>query len=345
MSEEKSSASAASGISRRTLLRAAGVAGVGAAAAGILARPTSYAIAGNPTKLRLSWTEFAACHSPVAFAVSKGFYAKRGLDVELFYQGSSGQTLVQSIATGKTDAGAGLLYDWVKPLEQGLDVKLFVGSHGGCTRLLASRASGVTTLQGLKGKTIVSYDVASPPKHSFQVALAKAGLDPNNDVNWINVPFDLVGETVARGDADALAHLDPWAFAHKKKFDLVEVANTQTGSFEGAVCCVLGVNSAFLEANTDAVRRLAEANIEIHEYTAAHPDEVAKWFVENLNPGFPYEDIHEEIASWVLHNHPVGKELEGQVKHAADDLALIGVLDPTTDPAELAHRVTVDILA
>ena len=47
------------------------------------------------------------------------------------------------------NAGAGLLYDWIKPLEQGLDVKLFVGSHGGCTRLLASKASGITTLEGL----------------------------------------------------------------------------------------------------------------------------------------------------------------------------------------------------
>ncbi len=332
-------------VSRRGVLQAAGALGVGAVAAGLLARPTSYAIAGNATKLRLSWTEFAACHSPVAFALANGIYAKHDLDVELFYQGASGQTLIQSIATNKTDAGAGLLYDWIKPLEQGLDVKLFVGSHGGCTRLLASKASGVTTLEGLKGKTIVSYDVASPPKHSFQVALAKAGLDPERDVNWLNVPFDLVGETVGRGEADALAHLDPWAFAHKKKFDLYEVANTQTGVFDGAVCCVLGVNSAFLEANRDAVRRLAEANIEIHEYAAAHPEEVAKWFVENLNPGFPVEDIHEQVASWVLHNHPVGKELQDQVKHAADDLALIKVLDPTTDSAELAGRVTVDILA
>ena len=274
-------------ISRRKMLRAAGALGVGAAAAGWLAGPTSYAIAGNPTKLRLSWTEFAACHSPVAFALAKGIYKNHDLDVELFYQGASGQTLIQSIATNKTDAGAGLLYDWVKPLEQGLDVKLFVGSHGGCTRLLASKASGATTLESLKGKTIVSYDVASPPKHSFQVALAKAGLDPERDVDWTNVPFDLVGETVARGQADALAHLDPWAFAHKKKFDLVEIANTQTGFFEGHVCCVLGVNSSFLEANRDAVRRLAEANIEIHEYAAAHPQEVAQWFVDNLNPGFP----------------------------------------------------------
>ncbi len=332
-------------ISRRGVLAGAGALGLGLAG-GILSRPfTGYAIAGNPTKIRLSWTEFAACHSPVAFAVDTGIYAKHGLDVELFYQGASGQTLIQSIATGKTDAGAGLLYDWIKPLEQGLDVKLFVGSHGGCTRLLASKDSGVTTLEGLKGKKIASYDVAAPPKHSFQVALAKAGLDPERDVEWLNVPFDLVGEVVGRGEADALAHLDPWAYAHKKKFDLVEVANTQTGVFENHVCCVLGVNSAFLEANKDAVRRLAEANIEIHEYAASHPEEVAQWFIDNLNPGFPLEDIHDNIASWDLHNHPVGAELQRQVEWAANDLALIKVLDPTTVTSELADRVTVDILA
>ena len=233
----------------------------------------------------------------------------------------------------------------IKPLEQGLDVKLFVGSHGGCTRLLASKTSGIARLEDLKGKRIASYDVASPPKHSFQVALAKAGLDPERDVEWLNVPFDLVGEVVGRGEADALAHLDPWAYSHKKKFDLVEVYNTQSGVFDGAVCCVLGVNANYLEANRDAVRRLAEANIELHELAAADPDRVADWFVKNLNPGFPLEDIRDNIASWDNHNHPIGKDLIDQVEWAANDLALIKVLDPTTNQRELAERVTVDLLA
>ena len=87
--------------------------------------------------MRLAWTEVAACHSPLAFGVAKGFYAKEDVDVELFYQGASGQTLIQALATNKADVGAGLVLDWLKPLEQGFDVKLFVGSHGGCQRLLA----------------------------------------------------------------------------------------------------------------------------------------------------------------------------------------------------------------
>ena len=90
--------------------------------------------------------------------------------------------------------GAGLIGDWLKPLEQGFDVKLFVGSHGGCQRLLASQASGIKDIAGVKGKTIATYGIGAPPQVAFQVTLSKAGIDPETDVTWKAVPFDLVGE-------------------------------------------------------------------------------------------------------------------------------------------------------
>ena len=37
----------------------------------------------------------------LGFGVAKGIYAKHNLDIELFYQGASGQTLIQALATGK----------------------------------------------------------------------------------------------------------------------------------------------------------------------------------------------------------------------------------------------------
>src|SRR3984957_10565076 len=130
-------------LSRRAVLKTVGAAGAAVSAVALGARVFSPAVAGPAPKIRLAWTEVAACHSPLGFGVAKGIYAKHNLDVELFYQGASGQTLIQALATGKADAGAGLVGDWLKPLEQGFDVKLFVGSHGGCQRLLASQASGV----------------------------------------------------------------------------------------------------------------------------------------------------------------------------------------------------------
>src|ERR1700689_1648794 len=153
--------------SRRTLLKTVGAVGVAASTAALGSILFTPAIAGPAPKIRLAWTEVAACHSPLGFGVAKGIYAKHNLDVELFYQGASGQTLIQALATGKADAGAGLIGDWLKPLEQGFDVKLFVGSHGGCQRLLASQASGVKDLAGVKGKTIATYGIGAPPQVAF----------------------------------------------------------------------------------------------------------------------------------------------------------------------------------
>jgi NitT/TauT family transport system substrate-binding protein len=333
-------------VTRRKLLKGAGALGLAASATVLGTRIVAPAIAGPAPKVRIAWTEVAACHSPLGFGVAKGFYAKQNVDVELFYQGASGQTLIQALATNKADVGAGLILDWLKPLEQGFDVKLFVGSHGGCQRLLASSASGVTDLAGVKGKRIVSYGPGSPPKVSFAVTLAKAGIDPEQDVTWVTAPFELVGDFVNKGEADLAAHLDPWAWQIEKKFNLKQVADTQTGIYDGRVCCVLGANGPFLEANKDAVRRVAAANLEIHEYTANHPEEVAQWYADNLKPaGLSVADLTEILRPLVFHNHPVGKTLVDQVEASIADLKLVKVIDPSTDPKELANRVTVDILA
>ena len=336
----------AAGVSRRGVLRAAGAAGAVVAAGALGSRVFSPAIAGPAPKIRLAWTEVAACHSPLGFGVAKGLYAKHNLDIDLYFQGASGQTLIQALATNKSDVGAGLIGDWLKPLEQGFDVKLFVGSHGGCQRLLASEKSGVKDIAGVKGKTIATYGIGAPPQVAFQVTLAKAGIDPETDVTWKAVPFDLVGESVARGDADIAAHLDPWAWSIEKKFNLLKIADTQTGVYKNHTCCVLGANGAFLKANKDAVRRLAQANIEVHDYTANHPEEVAQWYFDNLKPpGLSVQDLAEIIGALTYHDHPIGQPLVDQIRITAEDLKLVKVLEPSTDPRAFAERVTVNLLA
>lgn len=333
------------GLSRRSLLTT-GAAAAGLGAAGIaLGQGTRRAMAGNPAKIKLEWTEVAACHAPVGFALEKGIFAKHGLDVELFYQGASGQTLIQALATRKAEAGPGLLYDWLKPIEQGFDVKLFAGSHGGCQSILVQPESGIKTLADLKGKTIGTFDVMSPSRVAFSVALKKAGIDPEQDVTWRVFPFDLVAEAVLRGEADALAHMDPWAYNWERQHGFVKVYDTQTGSFTDRVCCVLGVNGDYYQSNRDALQRVAAANLEVHQYTAAHPEEVAQWYFDHLKPGIPVEILAENLASFTYHDHWFGEKLRREVQIGYEDLKLTGVIDPSTDPEEIASRITIDIFA
>jgi NitT/TauT family transport system substrate-binding protein len=72
---------------------------------------------------------------------------------------------------------------------------------------------------------------------------------------------------------------------------------------------------------------------------------VAKWYAENLNPaGLTEADLTEILGALVYHNHPVGQALVDQIRIALEDLKLVKVLDPETDPKAFAERVTVDIL-
>ena len=81
-------------------------------------------LAGAPRKLKLSWNAGAVCLAPLPVAIDHGFFQKQNLDVELVnYSGSTDQ-LLEAIATGKTDAGLGMALRWLKPLEQGFDVKI-----------------------------------------------------------------------------------------------------------------------------------------------------------------------------------------------------------------------------
>jgi NitT/TauT family transport system substrate-binding protein len=164
-------------------------------------------------------------------------------------------------------------------------------------------------------------------------------------VDWQVFPWDLVGEAVHRDDADALAHLDPWAYGFKKQFGLVQIADTQSGVFEGRVCCVLGVNGPFLKSNLDAVRRVATANLEIHEYTANHPYEVARWYADNLPQSLPYADLKDDLGSFTYHNHPIGDALVEQIRLSLDDLKLVKIIDDDTDTAALSKRISINVLA
>ncbi len=147
-----SSASSIIVPSRRRLLRSVGALGL-SAVAGVGA--SQVLAAGKRRPIKLAWNANAVCLAPVPVAITRGIFEKNGLDVELInYTGSTDQ-LLESIATSKADAGVGMIHRWIKPLESGFDVKLVSSSHGGCTRLVGYGPAGVTSLQKLKGKTIL----------------------------------------------------------------------------------------------------------------------------------------------------------------------------------------------
>jgi NitT/TauT family transport system substrate-binding protein len=96
-----------------------------------LAAPAIISATGSRTKIKFTWNQNALCTSAVPIAVDRGIFDKYGLDVELVDFGGSTHQLLDAIGSGHVDAGIGMILRWLKPPEQGFDVKLVAGVHGG----------------------------------------------------------------------------------------------------------------------------------------------------------------------------------------------------------------------
>ena len=186
---------------------------------------TGPAVTGPLKKINFAWNAGASCLIGVTVAKEKGFFSPSmaSTSISVNFSGSTDQ-LLETLATGKSDAAVGMALRWLKPLEQGFDVKIVGSTHGGCLRLLAPVLSGIKDLTDLKGKTIAVSDMNSPGKNFFSVRLKKAGIDPATEVDFRQFPGPLLRAAVEKGEAHALADNDPITYLWIKDGQFAEVS-------------------------------------------------------------------------------------------------------------------------
>ncbi|MBB4261004.1 MULTISPECIES: ABC transporter substrate-binding protein [unclassified Bradyrhizobium] len=303
------------------------------------------ALTGAPRKLKLSWNAGAVCLAPVPVAIGHGFFQKHNLDVELVnYSGSTDQ-LLEAIATGKSDAGLGMALRWLKPLEQGFDVKIAAGTHGGCMRVLSRADSGVARLADLKGKIVAVGDLAGPDKNFFSIQLAKLGIDPNKDVDWRAYPGNLLNVAVEKGEVQAFLSSDPLAYLWLKDTQYKEVASNLDGEFREKSCCILGLRGSLVREEPLVARAITQALLDAAMFSSQNATIAAKSFQPYAPKAATLADIEGMVRYHTHHHHPVGDVLKRELKAYADDLKSVQVFKPSTDTAKFAERIYVDVFA
>src|SRR5688572_21122383 len=89
---------------------------------------------GGPTRVKLAYLGLT-CEAAMFVAKEKGFFEEEGLDVEFVKTDWDG--LRDGLGLGRFDANYTLIMYLLKPIEQGLDVKITGGVHSGCLRVQA----------------------------------------------------------------------------------------------------------------------------------------------------------------------------------------------------------------
>src|SRR5918999_1212785 len=92
------------------------------------------------TKVRVGYIGLS-CEAPLFTAVEKGFFKEEGLEVELVR--CEWATYKDALALGRYDVTHHLVMYFLKPIEQGMDVKFTGGVQRGCLRVQAGTKGNI----------------------------------------------------------------------------------------------------------------------------------------------------------------------------------------------------------
>lgn len=342
MSDDKQTKSI---LSRRNVLAGASALALGAPIAAGIASGPSLAQSGGLQKLKLGWSGTGICLISVPVAAEKGFFTKHGLDVEIVKFGSNFDGSLEAVASGKIDATVNFILRFLKPLEQGINIRFTGALHGGCIRVISGVGSQEVDYKSLKGKTIGVVDMASAGKNFLSVQLHKAGINPANEVDWKVYPVDLLGEAIKKGEINVAVDADPGIFLVLKNNEgkLHEIGGLSTGIYKDLSCCGIAVRKDFAENNKPASAALTRALLDAAAWVQTNPDEAAQIFTA-------YSPIAKPILAEIIRSHThehhfgSGKRLRDEIALYTEDLRSVGIIRPRTDPKALAERITVDVL-
>ena len=290
--------------------------------------------AGGLPKVRVGYIGLT-CEAPIFTAVEKGFFKEEGLDVSLVKCAWANYKDV--LALGGFDVTHHLIMYFLKPIEQGLDVKFTAGIHRGCLRVQAATKGNIRSIPDLRGKRIGIPGMGTPPFIFATRVLAANGIDPSKEIIWRVFPAGELGLALDKGEVDAVADSEPIGSLLLAQGKVRNIADQATDvPYKDEYCCAVLVNGKFAAANPKATAAATRALLKAAKWVETNPAAAARLSVEKKylasNPEL------NTVAISHLRYIPSVSGAEDAVNSAAAEMKKTGMLAASTDVPALAKR-------
>lgn len=233
--------------------------------------------------------------APIAVAIERGEFKKRGVDIsDVISSAGGGTTMRNQIASGSGYGVVGTAAV-LAAYREGHDVKIVSANVMSIADLfwVSMPGKGISSMEDLRGKKISYTKPRSTSQTLAKMAVAAAGMT-EDDVELVSL--GKVGAGLAaleRGDVDAALILEPIMSSRKGKyvvaFDLTNLPNmTQT----------VGVTTAeFAKNNPDKLRAIIAARRAAVDYLYEEPVAAAKLVARAYG-----DKVSEEVAITAVKN-------------------------------------------
>jgi sulfonate transport system substrate-binding protein len=294
----------------------------------------------GPNKVRVAYLGLT-CEAAMFVAYEKGFFKDEGLDVELVKTDWDG--LRDGLGLGRFDANYTLIMYLLKPIEQGLDVKITGGVHSGCLRVQAGVKSSIKSVEDLKGKRIgVPTNLGSPPFLFASRVLAAHGMNPRKDVEWVVLPPEVLGLAIDNGQVDAVANSEPIGSILTAQGKVRTVADQAVDPpYSEEYCCAVVVSGALAKRSPAAAAKVTRAMLKGASWVEENPTAAAMLSVEKRYISAS-SDVNAHAISKLKYAPGIAR-CRTSLDLAAAEMKTAGLLKSSTDPAELAKRAWLDL--
>ncbi len=291
------------------------------------------------TKVRVGYIGIT-CEAPIFSAVENGFFKEEGLDVELVKCEWSKYKDV--LALGGFDITHHLIMYFLKPIEQGLDVKISAGIHTGCLRVQTGVNSSIQSVKDLRGKRIGVPGMGTPPFIFANRVLGANGIDAMKEIEWRVFPAGELGLALQKGEIDAIADSEPIGSLLLAESKVRNVADqAKDAPYKDEYCCAVILNGKYLANNPKQAAAATRALLKGAKWVQTNPRAAARLSVEKK-----YLASNPELNTTALGNLSYIPSVSGgekAVSSAAAEMKTVGMLSPTTDVAALAKKAFVHL--
>ena len=293
----------------------------------------------DPNRIRVGYVGLT-CEAPIFSAVEKGFFKEEGLEVELVK--CDWKNYKDVLALGGYDITHHLIMYFLKPLEQGLDVKFTGGIHRGCLRVQAAVNGPIRSVKDLKGKRIGVPGMGTPPFIFANRVLGANGIDPSREITWLVFPAGELGLALDKGEVDAIANSEPIGSMLVAQGKVKNIADQALDMpYADEYCCAVIVNGKFLARNPKASAAATRALLKAAKWVETNPRAAAELSVKAKYLASTVDQNTVSISH--LRYVPSVSGAQTAVRAAAAEMKRAGMLKRTTDVEELATQAFVTL--
>jgi len=323
--------------------REALLAGTGllAARAGVAAAQTA------PTAIRFGWQPTTTVQAQIAHTLARTDVLERNGLAGTASMFSFGPAVNEALLSGAIDLGFIGDMPSVALTATGAPVTILGRMSTFRGSILATPASGVADVAGLKGKRL-----HGPFGSSIYLAalalLRQAGLQPGRDVELVNMAFPDIADALRAGRVEAVFVWDPWVALYEAN-GLAKVVASDT-----SLTMVVAARNDWLRANPAAAERFLRAQKEALLWASANKATANGWF-RQPEPARALPEALVETTSafdpqWGASRldqvrvgfSPAERERYQALARTAHDLRITPRLSPVAETLEMAAAARVD---